>query len=40
MAADLWRDGKRQPGPLIHPKDLDANSDEDKSYWIKFGESR
>ena len=40
LAADLWQADKRRLGPLIHPKDLDANSDEDKSYWIKFGESR
>ena len=40
LAVDLWRAGKRQPGPQIHPKDLDASSEEDRAYWAKFGEGR
>ncbi len=40
LADELWSRHRGRPGPQIHPGLLDANSDEDKAYWKKYGAGR
>ncbi len=40
LADELWSRHRGRPGPQIHPGLLDANSDEDKAYWNKYGAGR